>query len=101
MDNGHPVTRAELHAELNATRAELHAGLNAVKDELRVELNAFKDELTAGMRQIETNLLTAFHSYARGVSSHLHTLDAGQQDLNTRMMALEDRVLVLETRRPS
>ena len=83
MDNGHPVTRAELHAELNAA------------------LNASKDELTASMRQIETNLLTAFHSCARGVSSHLHTLDAGQQDLNTRMMALEDRVLALETRRPS
>jgi hypothetical protein len=32
MDNGHPVTRAELHAELNAA----------------------KDELTARMRQIET-----------------------------------------------
>jgi len=55
MDNGHPVTRAELHAEINAA----------------------KDELTASMRQIGTNLLTAFHSYARGVSSHLHTLDAG------------------------
>jgi len=63
MDNGYPVTRAELHAELNAV----------------------KNELTASMRQIETNLLTAFHSYARGVSSHLHTLDAGQQDLNTRI----------------
>jgi len=62
MDNGHPVTRAELHAELNAA----------------------KDELTVSVRQIETPLLTAFHSYARGVSSHLHTLDAGQQDLNTR-----------------
>lgn len=83
MDNGRPVTKAELHAELNAA------------------LDAAKDELTANMRQIETNLLTAFHSYARGVSSHLHTLDAGQQDLNTRMMALEDRVLALETRRPS
>lgn len=75
MDNGRPVTKAELHAELNAA----------------------KDELTASMRQIETNLLAAFHSYAR-VSSHLHTLDAGQQDLNARMMALEDRVLALETR---
>jgi len=55
LDNGRPLTKAELQAELNAA----------------------KDELTASMRQIETNLLTAFHSYARGVSSHLHTLDAG------------------------
>ena len=55
MDNGRPLAIAELQAELSTA------------------LNAVKDELTASMRQIETNLLTAFHSYARGVSSHPHS----------------------------
>jgi hypothetical protein len=42
MDNGHPVTRAELRAELNAARAELHAELNAVKDELTASVVSAK-----------------------------------------------------------
>lgn len=79
MDNGHAVTKSDLNAGLTA----------------------LEDKLMEAMRQIETNMLTAFHSYARGVSAHLHTVDAGQNDLHTRMAALEDRVLTLETRRPS
>jgi len=85
MDSGQPVTRGELHAEL-AT--------------LREEMATDKAELMASMRQIETNMLTAFHGYARGVSAHLHNLDTGQHDLGVRVSALEDRVLNLETRRP-
>jgi hypothetical protein len=41
--------------------------------EVRIE-----DKLMDAMRQIETNILTAFHGYARGVSAHLHEVDAGQ-----------------------
>ncbi len=74
MDNGHPVTQAELKAAM--------------------------DEIMGAIRQIETNLLTAFHGYARGVSAHLHTLDATNTDVNIRLGALEDRVMALETRRP-
>jgi hypothetical protein len=73
MDNGHPVTRAELREELVG--------------------------MMAAMRQIETNMLTAFHGYARGVSAHLHDLDTGH-DIKIRLSALEDRILNLETRRP-
>ena len=45
--NGKPVTNAELQA-----------ALTAMKDGLR-------DELIEFMRQIETNLLTEFHRYAK------------------------------------
>jgi hypothetical protein len=82
MDNGHSVTRAELREELTGLEVRL------------------RDELTATMRQIETNMLTAFHGYARGVSAHLHDLDTGQHDIKIRLSALEDRILNLETRRP-
>jgi hypothetical protein len=85
MGNGHPVTRPELREEM-AT--------------LREEMATDKAELMASMRQIETNLLTAFHGYARGVSAHLHDLDTGQHDIKIRLSALEDRILNLETRRP-
>jgi hypothetical protein len=50
------------------------------------------------MRQIETNLLTAFHSYAKGQYARLHTMETVEQELRIRMETLEDRVLTLETR---
>jgi hypothetical protein len=46
-DNGKPVTNAELRAALTETKIEL------------------RDGLTELMRQIETNLLTEFHRYAK------------------------------------
>jgi hypothetical protein len=51
------------------------------------------------MRQIETNMLTAFHSYSQGMTARLHTMDVVDGELRIRMAALEDRVLALETRR--
>jgi hypothetical protein len=69
--------------------------------EFKAGLAAQKEELEGFMRQIETNILTAFHGYARGVSAHIHTLDVGDQDLRLRLGVLEDRVLALETRRHS
>jgi hypothetical protein len=50
MDNEKPVTKAELDS--------------AVGD-LRNEIRAQKDDLVDSMRQIETNLLTEFHRYAK------------------------------------
>ena len=74
MDNGKPVTK--------------------------VELNAAKDDLMAGMRQIETNLLTEFHRYAKGQNARIHNVEVGETDMKLRLSELEDRVLALETRIP-
>ncbi len=69
------------------TRKEFEAGL-AAHDERLMEF----------MRQIETNLLTSFHSYAKGQYARMHTLETVEQELRIRMETLEDRVLTLETR---
>jgi hypothetical protein len=74
MDNGKPVTK--------------------------LELDAAKDDLMAGMRQIETNLLTEFHRYAKGQNARIHNVEVGETDMKLRLSALEDRVLALETRVP-
>ena len=74
MDNGKPVTK--------------------------VELDAAKDDLMDGMRQIETNLLTEFHRYAKGQNARIHNVEVGETDMKLRLSALEDRVLALETRVP-
>jgi hypothetical protein len=51
MDNERPVTRTEFDTGIHG---------------LRTEIRAQKDELVDAMRQIETNLLTEFHRYAKG-----------------------------------
>ncbi len=78
MDNGKPVTKSELDS--------------AVGD--------LKDELIDAMRQIETNLLTGFHRYAKGQNARIHNVEVGETDMKLRLSALEDRVLNLETRIP-
>jgi len=49
-------------------------------------------------RGIETNLLTAFHSYAKGQTARLHTAELTTYDMGIRIAALEERVLNIETR---
>jgi hypothetical protein len=78
MDNGKPVTKVELDS--------------AVGD--------LKGEPIDAMRQIETNLLTEFHRYAKGQNARVHNVEVGETDMKLRLSALEDRVLALETRIP-
>jgi hypothetical protein len=78
MEKDHPVTQSEMNAALTAKT----------------------DELKEFMRQIETNLLTAFHGYGKGQQARMHTLEVADADVKIRLAALEDRVLSLETRRP-
>ena len=100
MDNGQPVTTVELQA----TKTELQASIATTKAELqesiRAEINASEDRLTEHMRQIETNLLTGFHRYAKGQNARLHNVEVGESDMKLRLSALEDRVLALETQHP-
>ena len=78
MENGHPVTAAELRAALTAT----------------------KDEIVETTRQIETNLLSEFHRYAKGQQHRFHTLEVSNSDLIERLATIEQRLLALESRRP-
>jgi hypothetical protein len=67
--------------------------------ELKQELRQGVDTLTELVRQFETNLLTSFHSYAKGQSARMHAIEIGNAAVAERLAALEDRVLNLETRR--
>ena len=78
MDNGNPITKAEL--------------LTALKSQT--------DELVEKMRDIETNLLTEFHRYAKGQQARMHTLESTDHDLILRLATIEERLLALESRRP-
>jgi hypothetical protein len=75
--------------EKPVTRAEFDAGLHDLKD-----------ELVESMRQIETNLLTEFHRYAKGQNARVHNVEVSEHDMKLRLSVLEDRVLALEIRVP-
>jgi hypothetical protein len=98
MENDHPVT----HKEFEAGLAKLEAVLADAKAEMAAQMAAQEERLTERLtefsRQIETNLLTAFHGYGKGQSSRLHSVETNAQDLGVRVATLEDRVLALETR---
>jgi hypothetical protein len=67
--------------------------------ELKTQIEPAVDALTELVRQVETNLLTSFHSYAKGQGARVHAMEIGGSAVAERLAALEDRVLNLETRR--
>ena len=85
MNNGKPVTRTEFDT-----------GLQGLKTEIRAQ----KDELVDAMREIQTNLLTEFHRYAKGQNARVHNVEVGESDLKLRLSVVETRLLALETRLP-
>ena len=78
MDNEKPVTGAEFDSGLRD----------------------LENRLVDSMRQIETNLLTEFHRYAKGQNARVHNVEVGDSDLKLRLSVVEDRLLALETRLP-
>ena len=72
--------------------------------ELREELAALESRIIGRMRDMETALLTAFHSYATGVGVHFRKIEADDSNIDAattaRLAALEDRVLEVERRLP-
>jgi hypothetical protein len=51
-------------------------------------------------RAMQTEILRGLEGFARGNFARMHRLETSDADTNTRITALEERVLYLETRRP-
>jgi len=100
MDNGKPVTKAELDSAVGSLKSELVEAMRSQKNEVVDLMRSQKDELVDSMRQIKTNLLTEFHRYAKGQSARVHNVEVSEYDMKVRLSTLEDRVLALETRLP-
>ena len=130
MENGHSLTKADLQAALTDLTKHFDAALSAqgqhIHDELKSQGKDYERLLQAAMvmqgkkfdekldarfeaqnnelkefsRQIETNLLTAFHGYSKGQQARMHTVEITEADFKLRLAAIEERVLALETRRP-
>ncbi len=83
-----------------ATNGDEGVTRSVLRAELAEQAQHITEQLTAAMRQIETNLLTEFHRYAKGQQARMHTVEITESDFKLRLAALEDRILALEARRP-
>jgi len=90
MENSELATKKDL--------AELEARLEA---KLNAKIEALCDRLIELSRDVETRLLTAFHGYGKGQAVRMHLLEVSDSATAQRLAALEERVLNLETHRPS
>jgi len=86
--------------EKPVTKAEFDSGLLNLENKFFDAMRSQKNELVESMQQIETNLLTEFHRYAKGQNARVHNVEVGEYDMKLRLSTLEDRVLALETRLP-
>ena len=91
--------RVVVHTELGGVKAELKAEIAGVKAELTAEIKASEERSQEFARDLQTEILTGLHQFARGNFARMHTLEGNQADNNVRLAALEERVLYLETRR--
>jgi len=71
-----------------------------VREEVTAAEQRIEEHAAETARGMQTEILRGLESFARGNFARFHTVESNQTDLNTRMAALEERVLYLETRRP-
>ena len=84
---------------MSLTKEDLETALTVLKDELRSEMRGIEDKVDTVLetaRQIETNLLTEFHRYAKNQQIRLHSLETCGADLTMRLAVIEERLLALE-----
>ena len=99
LESALAVLKDDLRSEMRGIRDELRTEMRGMNEKLRTEMHAIRDESLETVRQIETNLLTEFHRYAKGQQVRLNTLELGDAALTMRLATIEERLLALESRR--
>jgi hypothetical protein len=89
-EDDRPATKkdlSELRTELNGNMAQLRIELNGNMDRLR-------EELVEQMRDMQTEVLRAFHGWASPIEIRLRALP----NMEERLVLLEERVSAIERR---
>ena len=100
MENGQePATKhdlAELKAEFKQDFAELKADLKQDIAMVRSEMQHTHDDLKEAMRDMQTELLKAFYSFAESDQARLTQTERESSSLKERMGILERRLTEVE-----
>jgi len=70
---------------------DLHTKVDRIHDDLNARMDRMHDDLVEKMRDMQTEVLRAFHSWARPVEIRIRSLDE-------RVGLLEERVSAIERR---
>jgi hypothetical protein len=96
----------QVTAIVATSKDEVAAVVTSAKDQTVEQVTAIvataKDQTIEAMRDMQTEILRGIEAFARGNFARMHRIETSDADTNARITALEERVLMLETRqRPS
>jgi hypothetical protein len=93
-EDNRPATKQDLEV----LRQDLHGDMDRLRDGMITEMHGsmdhLRDELVEKMRDMQTEVLRAFHDWARPVEIRLRTLP----NIEERLGILEERVSAIERR---
>jgi hypothetical protein len=95
-----PATLADLDRFAERIVEATAAAIRAAAEETRSAIQTAEERSAQQARDIETNLLRAYHGSGSGIQTEQRRLDANDRAILDRLSALEERVLNLQTRRP-
>jgi uncharacterized protein involved in exopolysaccharide biosynthesis len=105
MENGdQPATKqdiGEVRAEIGEVRAEIgevRAEIRQTAEQLRSEFQHGFDDLKESLRDVQTELLRAFYSFAQSTDVKLKDGEIADYMLRQRLTAVESRVTDIEKR---
>ena len=79
--------------------AQITAIVAAAEQRTNTRIEAAEQRTIEAMRAMQTEILRGLEGFARGNFARMHRIETSDADTNTRITALEERVLYLETRR--
>jgi hypothetical protein len=79
--------------------ATLH-DVTEAEERITAAIAAAEERAAERSRDMQTEILKGLGAFARGNFARFHSVESNQTDLNTRVAAIEERLMDLETRRP-
>jgi hypothetical protein len=99
MNGDNPATKQDLKdldASLRGEITELRGEVKQLATELRGEMKASEDRLIETLRDVQTELLKAFYSYATSADAKLKESEIADITLRQRLTAVESRLTEVE-----
>ena len=91
-------TAAAVAASEQRTADTIQTAVTASEQRTSAAIQTAKDQTVEAMRDMQTEILRGLEAFARGNFARMHRLETSDADTNARITALEERVLMLETR---
>ena len=91
----------DLKQYLDGMHIELRTEMKDMRTELRTEMKDMRTELRGEIEKVETNLLRAFHGWARAMEIRVRGVSAVAVGFEERLAMAEERISEVERRRAS